>query len=108
MADNWTKLKWRLQAVANNEAGGGCNGVALIQVSVILCNGLPVLWHRPQRIPLEPQNADLSLLPITRHNGWDVLMHNFVNGQRQGMASRTLVVKNGEPVGWLETQLEIA
>ena len=107
MADNWTKLKWRLQAIANNEANGGCSGLALIQVNLFLLNGLPVLWQKPQRIPLEPQNADISILPLIRGD-WDVLMHSLTNGQRDGMLNRTLVVRDGKPLGWLEIRLEFA
>ena len=107
MADNWTKLKWRLQAVANNEANGGCSGIALIHIDIFLSNGLPILWQKPQRISLEPQNADVSILPLSRGD-WNVLMHSLTSGQRDGMLNRTLVVKNGEPLGWLEIKLEVA
>lgn len=102
MADNWTKLKWRLQAVANNEAAGGAGGIALIHVNVFLVNGLPVMWHRPQRIPLEPQNANIGILPLVRGEGWDGVMRCMVNGQKQGMIDKTLMVKDGKPLGWLE------
>jgi len=109
MADNWTKLKWRLQAVANNEANGGCPGVALIFVNVFLSCGLPIGWYKPQRIMLEPRNFDISILPIIGHapKGWDDLMHSLVPGEMKratGVIDRILVVREGEPVGWLEKE----
>ena len=107
MTDNWTKLKWRLQAVANNDAQGGCPGVVLIFVNVFLSDGLPIGWYKPQRVPLEPRNFDVSLLSFSHNGGdWDNLMHCLVPDDKKkttGVIDRVLVVRDGAPVGWLDT-----
>lgn len=103
MADNWTKLKWRLQAVANNEANGGPGYVVLIFVNLFLSNGQPIGWYKPQRIPLEPRTFDISLLPFTHTGDWDCLLENCVNGTETGMVNRVLVVREGNPIGWLDS-----
>ena len=105
MTDNWQKLKWRLQSVANNEANGGCNGTALIFVNVFLSKGVPIGWYKPQRIPLEPRTFDIGLLPISQRGDWDTLLRLFIPQEKRdesGVVDRVLVVKEGTPVGWLD------
>jgi len=105
MADNWTKLKWRLQSVANNRDDGGCEGVALISIKIFLSGGLPIGWCKPNRVSLEPRNFDVSLLSISEiGNGWDDLMHSIVPESMRnstGTLERIFVVKEGIPVGWI-------
>jgi hypothetical protein len=105
MSDNWTKLKWRLQSVANNEANGGCSGFAFVTVKIYLSNGLPIMWGKPQREPLEPKAIDISHIPHTPQPDWDCLMRSLVNGQRDGMIRRTLLVRDGKPLGLLNQEI---
>lgn len=102
MADNWTKLKWRLQAIANNEANGGSSGVALIFVNLFLSGGQLIGWYKPQRIPLEPKHFDISLLPFTNTGDLDWLLDKCKDNTLTGTINRVLVVRDGDPIGWLD------
>ena len=114
MANLWHGLEMRLKAVANNcqapkkdisysgkkkhEFGG--QGVAIITLRLIrddlgqLCG-----WQKPERTPLEPRGLDPNTLPIGR---WCSDWERVISVLQEGGYSFKLVVKDGQPVGWLE------
>lgn len=100
----WEKFLMRLQSIANNEFGGGCDGVAFIEIEAFVAQGTLIGWPKPQRIPLEPKLFDCSALNLLPARTWSGVLRDLqreVNGHA-GKLQKTLVVKNSEPVGWLQ------
>lgn len=114
MDDLWNGLELRLRAVANNcqatkkeisfsgkskhEFGG--EGVAIITIRLWRNGSALRGWERPERTPLEPRNLDPSTLPIDSWcNDWPRVVETLKNLSKGD--SFRLVVKDGQPVGWL-------
>lgn len=103
MRSNWTKYRERLQAVANNKSYGGSNGVALIMINCFVSEGVLLGWYKPQRIPLEPREFDVSLLK----NGetvrdWSEVIGSLIKEANGTQAiDKTLIVRDAIPIGWL-------
>jgi len=130
MINPWHGLEERLRAIANNKANGGCNGVALICINLLFDQSGNLLgWYKPQRIQLEPKSLDVSCLIAgqKRLGTWentlsqlensvseeDVIVNTFdpsqnkivpfytIEGKKRSTIDKTLVVLDGQPVGFL-------
>jgi hypothetical protein len=97
--DNWQKLHWRLEAIANNKQGGGCKGVAIIELGLYYNSGQLIGWTRPERTPLEPVQFDTSVFDLQPLRGWNEVIL-ALKRERGVMVRKMLVVRDGEPVGW--------
>lgn len=103
MQDNWTKYQKRLKVFANNRNHGGCGGVAFLRLRCFVTDGVLRAWERPARTPLEPRDFDPAWLRMEETKDWYSAIGDLKRGTNGHCPlDRVLVVRDGEPVGWLK------
>lgn len=101
MDNLWYGLSERLRAVANNKEHGGCQGVAIIEISLYFGSGQLVGWSRPERTSLEPRGFDTTIFDLHTLRDWNEVIL-ALKRERGVIVKKHLVVRNGEPVGWFK------